>query len=224
MTVPTVSVTLPTMPLLLLDEPALEPVRLEDEPVRERELVRLEDEPVREPELRDPFCREPPDFVPLRDREPAPLARDRPEACAALLVGLLGEVARFAGEVFALPAVAGLELLERALDERFAESAMIASLSGLPGCTRWNVPARSRAGKDGSALQVFGAASIVEMATYSQAWRAMNSSVPPVSPPLITAALIRMPRITATMPKNSVVLNECLVSVPSRCELRAAGG
>src|SRR3954452_6499145 len=55
------------------------------------------------------------------------------------------------------------------------------------------------------------------MATYSHAWRAMNSSVPgAVSPPLIEAAATRMPTITATIAQNSVVLNACFVSVERR--------
>src|SRR4051794_10492904 len=54
------------------------------------------------------------------------------------------------------------------------------------------------------------------IATYSQACRAMNSSVPLVSPPLMTAALIRIAATTPTKPQNSVVLNACLVSVLRR--------
>src|SRR3954451_15931764 len=55
------------------------------------------------------------------------------------------------------------------------------------------------------------------MATYSHAWRAMNSSVPgAVSPPLIEAAATRMPTITTTIAQNSVVLNACFVSVEIR--------
>jgi hypothetical protein len=44
----------------------------------------------------------------------------------------------------------------------------------------------------------------------------MNSSVPPVSPPLIAAALTRIATITPTIAQNSVVLNACLVSVVRR--------
>src|SRR3954452_23017793 len=44
----------------------------------------------------------------------------------------------------------------------------------------------------------------------------MNSSVPPVSPPLIAAALTRMATITPTIAQNSVVLNACFVSVARR--------
>src|SRR3954471_22804978 len=58
------------------------------------------------------------------------------------------------------------------------------------------------------------------IATYSQAWRAMNSSVPPLSPPLISAALMRMPTTTATIAMNSVVLNALLVSVVRRWSAR----
>src|SRR3954451_17137056 len=54
------------------------------------------------------------------------------------------------------------------------------------------------------------------IATYSHACRAMNSSVPPVSPPLIAAAATRIPTTTPTIAQNSVVLNAALVSVLSR--------
>src|SRR4051794_10685336 len=43
----------------------------------------------------------------------------------------------------------------------------------------------------------------------------MNSSVP-LSPPLMAAALTRMPTITTTIAQNSVVLNAFLVSVVRR--------
>src|SRR3954452_14172021 len=44
----------------------------------------------------------------------------------------------------------------------------------------------------------------------------MNSSVPLVSPPLITAALTRIATTTPTIAQNSVVLKACLVSVVRR--------
>src|SRR3954447_15602502 len=44
----------------------------------------------------------------------------------------------------------------------------------------------------------------------------MNSSVPPLSPPLMRAALSRMPTTIATNDQNSVVLNAALVSVARR--------
>src|SRR3954451_18207990 len=44
----------------------------------------------------------------------------------------------------------------------------------------------------------------------------MNSSVPLVSPPLITAAATRMPAITPSIAQNSVVLGAALVSVLRR--------
>src|SRR5215218_8745410 len=47
--------------------------------------------------------------------------------------------------------------------------------------------------------------------TYSHALRAMNSSVP-LSPPLITAALMRMLTTSAIIAQNSVVLNDAFVS------------
>src|SRR5215203_943645 len=47
----------------------------------------------------------------------------------------------------------------------------------------------------------------------------MNSSVPSVSPPLITAALTRIATMTPTIPQNSVVLNACFVSVVRRRSL-----
>src|SRR4051794_39787259 len=44
----------------------------------------------------------------------------------------------------------------------------------------------------------------------------MNSSVPPVSPPLIAAAAARIATITPTIAQNSVVLKACFVSVARR--------
>src|SRR2546423_5353104 len=48
----------------------------------------------------------------------------------------------------------------------------------------------------------------------------MNLSVP-LSPPLMTAALIRMAATSPTIAQNSVVLNACLVSVVRRRAVRA---
>src|SRR4051794_30018557 len=58
------------------------------------------------------------------------------------------------------------------------------------------------------------------MATYSHAWRAMNSSVPPLSPPLISRALSRISALTASHAMNSVVFGPALVSVDRRASLR----
>src|SRR5512132_1037658 len=44
----------------------------------------------------------------------------------------------------------------------------------------------------------------------------MNSSVPPLSPPLMAAALTRIATMTPTIAQNSVVLKAALVSVRRR--------
>jgi hypothetical protein len=108
---PTVSVTLWTTPLLPLDEALREPLLLDE---------RLFFDAV----LRDPLLREPLLFARLLEPAVVRLARERLDAAADRL-----ELGRLDPDDLLPPALDVLLLLERALDERFVESAMEPFLS-----------------------------------------------------------------------------------------------